>query len=622
MGRINVLDPNMVNMIAAGEVVERPASVIKELMENSIDAGATAITVEIEDGGRRLMRVTDNGMGMDEDDLVKAFMTHATSKIKSSDDLRAIATMGFRGEALASISSVAQIKAVTRTADSDAALCLEIDCGQSQPVVPTSADVGTSIQVRDLFYKLPARRKFLRTASTEFGHVSEQFIRIALGSCHSDEDQDEPVSPLQLTLIHNGREVHRLAAGQTLSQRLQALFPALWAESPDAMIGVCSQEKGVRLAGLLGKPTLARTSNKFQYVFLNGRFVRDKLITHAIKEAYRGLLEPNRFAVVFLYLDMPYEDYDVNVHPTKVEVRFYNGNLVHSQVLGVLREVLLRTDLNVEARLPEATDFGDAPRPVPPRGQRSEHIAQAMDDFFKTHRPSASTPRFDFKPAVPSAPMQVAESRPATYRQPVLETVESQASAPATPTQRRRFMQIHDSYLVAQTDEGFVIVDQHALHEKILYEKLTQRAQAGLESQRLLLPIPVELDAQQAAALEDQQQWLEQLGIELVQIGPKAQAIQSFPTLLQEADPAEFVRDLADLLVSDEAMDTEKITHAIFSMASCKAAIKAGNRLSDVEIEQLLVDGEAANSPTRCPHGRPTTIKFTLAQLEKQFLRT
>ena len=615
MGRITVLDPNMVNMIAAGEVVERPASAVKELMENSIDAGAHAITVEIEDGGRRLIRVTDDGSGMDEEDLVKAFMTHATSKIRTHDDLRAIATMGFRGEALASIASVAQIKAVTRQHDTNAALCLEIDCGEFLPVAPASADVGTRIQVRDLFYKLPARRKFLRTANTEFGHISEQFVRIALGSCRMEEESSEPISPLQLTLIHNGREVHRLAAGQTLSQRLQVLFPSLYVDGSDALVNLYSQERGVRLAGLLGKPRLARTSNKFQYVFLNGRFVRDKLISHAIKEAYRGLLEPNRFAVVFLYLDMPYEDYDVNVHPTKVEVRFYNGNLVHSQVLGVLREILLRTDLNLEARLPEATGLDDSPPPIPP-GRRSEPIAQAMDDFFKHHRAQAGTPRFDFKPASSrlSPPFsRVAEPAPMTP----LTRPEKQS-----PSSRRRCIQIHDSYLVAQTEEGFVIVDQHALHEKILYERLSRRVEAGLEAQRLLVPVPVELDARQSAALEKQQQWLQQLGIELVLIGPHTQAVQSFPTLLKDADPAEFVQDLADLLVADESMDTERVTHDIFSMAACKAAIKAGDPLSDVEIEQLLADGEVATSPTRCPHGRPTTLKFTLAQLERQFLRT
>ncbi|MHC4571484.1 MAG: DNA mismatch repair endonuclease MutL, partial [Planctomycetota bacterium] len=295
MGQIVVLDRNMVNMIAAGEVIERPASVVKELMENSIDAGATKIAVTIEDGGRKLISVTDDGCGMDGDDLASAFESHTTSKIKTSKDLRGISTLGFRGEALASIASIAQIRAVSRMKDSPGANCIEIDCGDKGSVSPCSADYGTTIQVRDLFYKLPARRKFLKTANTEMGHITEHFTRVALANGNLD-----------MTLIHNGRELYHLSGKQDIHQRISESFSR---EISENLVESESTEKGLHIFALLGRPDISRTNNKFQYVFLNGRFIRDKFISHAIKEAYRGSLEPNRYPVIFLFIQMPYEDY-------------------------------------------------------------------------------------------------------------------------------------------------------------------------------------------------------------------------------------------------------------------------------------------------------------------------
>jgi DNA mismatch repair protein MutL len=384
MGRITRLDRNMINMIAAGEVIERPASVVKELVENSIDSGATRIYVHLEDGGRKLIAVQDNGCGMDAEDLEKAFETHATSKIHNSDDLQHIATLGFRGEALASISSVAQVRAVTRVKDATEAHCLEIDCGESKPIAPCSGDYGTHVQIRDLFYKLPARRKFLRTAPTELGHITEQFTRIALA--HRD---------LHLELHHNKRELYRLDSGESLPTRISKLFPALADQVQTNLIEANASEKDVTIFALLGTPELSRSNNKFQYAFLNGRFIRDKLITHAIKQAYRGLLDPNRHPVAFVFINMPYEAYDVNVHPTKIEVRFFQSNLVHSQVQGVLREVLLAQDLNVHAKLPDPTHepMYELPGVSRSPSDRREQVAEAMSTFFKTHRPSADAPR-------------------------------------------------------------------------------------------------------------------------------------------------------------------------------------------------------------------------------------
>jgi len=624
MGRIVVLDQNMVNMIAAGEVIERPASVVKELMENSIDAGATKITVAVEDGGRKLISVADNGPGMDAEDVDMAFEPHSTSKIRTSVDLHSISTLGFRGEALASIASIAQVRAVSRTQDSAGANCIEIDCGDKAAVGPCSGDYGTTIQVRDIFYKLPGRRKFLRTANTEMGHIAEQFTRIALSCCsvqpsalqNEQQNADTTTAGLDLTLMHNGKELYRLPVGQTLAERINALFPMLSDGASNDFIEARSSERGLHIYALLGKPAISRTSNRFQYIFLNGRFIRDKFISHAIREAYRGLLEPNRFGVVFLFITMPFEDYDVNVHPTKSEVRFYNANLVHSQILGAIREKLLGTNLETHARLPVAAGSLAAEGP-PSAGHRTQEISDAMADFFKKHRQSHTQRQFGFR----------REPHWDANRQAASPTIVGESPAPATPaipTTSKTFIQIHDSFIVAQTDDGFVIIDQHALHERIMYEELQKRIRNGkLESQRLLIPQSFDLTEAEAGLIEENADLTEKLGIELVPFGPRAMAIQAFPSLLAKAEPLDFVRDLIDLLDrKDTGPDPQTLLDDVLNMAACKAAIKAGQKLTDSEMEQLLTRRQSTDSASRCPHGRPTTIRFTLKDLEKQFKRT
>jgi len=387
----------------------------------------------------------------------------------------------------------------------------------------------------------------------------------------------------------------------------------LTSDSGDGLVETQSDEKEIHIRALLGLPGLSRTSNQFQYTFLNGRFIRDKFISHAIKEAYRGLLEPNRHPVLFLFIEMPSSDYDVNVHPTKVEVRFYNSNLVHSQVLGVLREKLLGTDLHLSARLP-ATEPSGASRAGAGHEIRRQQIAEAMADFFKQHRPTHQA-QFDLR----------AESRP-DRRGPAYRDISDRSSPAAVPaeTMDAVYLQIHDSYIIEQTVEGFVIIDQHALHERMLYETLQHRLQREkLESQRLLLPENLEVTDAQAGAIEAHAALLEQLGIELTPFGPRSYAVQTFPALLANVPAAEFVQDLLDLLVERaETVSQKDLFNDILSMAACKAAIKAGQKLTESEIRHLLADRERFESTTRCPHGRPTTIKFSISELEKQFKRT
>lgn len=586
MRQIIILEQNMVNMIAAGEVIERPASVVKELVENSIDAGATQIIVSVEDGGRKLITVTDNGYGMDCDDLANAFEPHATSKIKTTKDLHCISTLGFRGEALASIASIAQVKAVSKTKDSLNGNCIDIDCGQKSNIRPCSADLGTRIEVRDIFYKLPARRKFLKTANTEMAHITEQCIRTALANINID-----------FTLISNARLLYNLKAGQTLPQRISSLFSSEIAEN---LIETESDEKktGLHIYALLGKPEISRTNNKLQYIFLNGRFIRDKFISHAVKEAYRGCIEQGRFPVIFLLIKMPCDKYDVNVHPTKIEVRFYNANLVHSQVLAVLREKLLATDIGVEAKLPTPQ-------------QRNRQIEDAMSEFFKKHRSVQTQQQIGFRPPPPITKYQTQYAK---------QGVEYESYLPG----KRNFLQIHDSFIIAETDDGFCIIDQHALHERIMYENLRSRIKKDkLESQKLLIPESFEVTAAEADAIQHNIGLIEQFGIELVPFGPKTMAIQAFAVMLAKVSPLDFIKDLLDLLGDKSKNEnSRKLLDEILNMAACKAAVKAGQKLNDKEIEQLLADKENLERAGRCPHGRPTMIKFSRAELEKQFKRT
>jgi DNA mismatch repair protein MutL len=605
MGQIKILDQNMINMIAAGEVIERPASVVKELVENSIDAGATKIVVSVEDGGRKLISVSDNGCGMDAEDLSFAFESHATSKVTTSTDLHRISSFGFRGEALASIASVAQVKAVSRTKESPSANCIEIDCGQKTTVGPCSGDYGTTISVRDIFYKLPARRKFLRTANTEMSHISEQFTRIALANCDAERNLD-------LTLIHNNRELYRLSQKDSLANRIDAFFASGTSTISDNLIETQNKEKGIHIHALLGTPEISKTSNKLEYIFLNKRFIRDRFISHAIREAYRGLLEPARYPVVFLFIEMPYEDYDVNVHPTKIEVRFFNANLVHSQVLAVIREKLLSVNLQMPARIPiqgeqsNNTVLNNAVVASAP----NQKIAEAMAEFFKRHSPMHQKDiEFHYNSKDKFHPAPSGKYTSAGHAE--IQT-------------DRKFIQLHDSYIVAQTAEGFVLIDQHALHERIIYEQLRQRLQSGkLSAQRLLIPATIHLDTGRSDLIEQNKDLFGKLGIEIASGEFGEIAIKSFPAMLKNADPLDFVQDLIDILDNKNiTADPDKLLDEVLSMAACKAAIKAGNRLADSEIEQLLADKEKIDYSSRCPHGRPSIIEFTLSELEKQFKRT
>lgn len=631
MAKITVLDNNMINMIAAGEVVERPASVVKEMLENSIDAQATRITVNVEQGGQKLISVTDNGCGISEEDMPTAFAPHATSKIQTVEDLAAIKSMGFRGEALASIASVAKVKVVSRTRDSISAHTLVVDCGQMSEVAPCSSDYGTTFEVRDLFYKLPARRKFLRTVNTEFSHITEHFTRIALAQ-----------NSIEFGLTHNGRQTHHLPSGQNTLERIGTLFSR---EVEDCLLYTYSQEKSLSIRAYISRPSIVKANNKLQYIFLNGRYIRDKFISHAIKEAYRGFLEPNKFPIVFLFLEMPFDAYDVNVHPTKTEIRFDNPNMIHSQVLAVLREKLMDSNVQIDASLP-TRNFDKSPLDqVINRVQdgREQRITDAMDSFFKKN-PSPQR-HLDFKPSGVGQGFQHSSPRKASFNLPK-QSSEFEFDLPSKPIsfefsgsndvsaddeQQKpvitEYLQVHDSYIVLQNEQGFEIIDQHALHERIIYEQLYNRIcaedAASLPAQRLLIPETIELTDAQGELVEQNRELFKQLGININSFGPSTYAIQSFPAMLGKVNPSEFVREIVDIIDHTGVKpEREKLLHHILDMASCKAAIKAGQKLSAQEIEHLLEQRNSTARCGRCPHGRPTSIQFSLKDLEKQFKRT
>lgn len=640
MSRIRVLPDLLVNKIAAGEVVERPASVLKELLENSVDAGATRIDVTLEDGGKQLVRVADDGGGMTEAEVTLAVAPHATSKIATVDDLFQIATMGFRGEALASIGSVSHLRIVSRVPDEPGGCEIGVTGDRIEGPKPVAASPGTTVEVRDLFFNVPARRKFLRTTNTEMGHLSEQLVRIGLAQTH-----------VHLTCTHNGRKTQDLPAhggadaNAVLRRRIADLFGP---ELAEALIGIERRERGLRIFGWVAPPAQTRGTAAWQYTWLNGRFIRDRFVGHAIREAYRGLLPQGRFPVVFLFLETDPADVDVNVHPTKIEVRFRDSNLVHSQVLAALRETFLRLDLS-----PGLTADGAPQRDALPGDAMPGSGAPARDraawsgssptaagrlgregltEPSPSHQQQMRQALADFLRNAPSA-----EPRPEEYVAPAAEpdaqprddggTIDSdQAGAPdhASSGGAGNAIQLHNTYLVAETEDGLIIVDQHALHERIIYQQLVARIARGkLESQRLLLAETVNVTPAETACLDAFAELIERLGLDVMPFGPTTVAVQAVPSVLNDGDVVDWVRQLLARLADKPDQDvTDEFVHELLDMMACKAAVKAGDPLTTEEIEALLAQRSTVEKASACPHGRPTTLRLTIRDLEKQFKRS
>lgn len=688
MSRINQLSASVVNRIAAGEVIERPASVVKELLENSVDALATRIEVDIVDGGAELIRITDDGEGIHPDDLLLAVTTHATSKLAEADDLFRVQTMGFRGEALASIAEVSHFRLRSRQADNHAGMELEVDGGVISPPRECGCPLGTTIEVKQLFFNTPVRRKFLKSSGTELGHICEQFTRIALANPR-----------LHLVLRHNQKVVYELPATDRLLDRLRLFYGAQLA---DQLIWVETELNSYRVWGYVAHPSQSKATRKGEYLFLNGRWIQDRTLQHALTEAYRGLLMVGRYPITFLFLEMPPEEVDVNVHPTKAEVRFQDSQQLFRLLLSTLRTKFLGMNLESQIRVPGASAVQPRPaaqvEPQPHLPLRQELNAWAENGWQSpsagTHPqaapspesilawstnstppfkpfPSAGTPSAfnpatanrervalpdavtvhpplaqpgDLSPATSGLQPQYTETTwsaeplpepPPTELSAAALTEESTTAVSRTVTSPRgestqpalsppvRAMQVHDCYLVVESDAGLTVIDQHALHERIMYEHLRERVLAGnVESQRLLLPEAIELSPPEASVLLEYAETLAQIGMDISDFGGHTVLLSRYPVMLGKLNLSQLVKDIAQQLCDSGMAPTRRdILDELLHMMSCKAAIKAGQRLTTEEIESLLTQRHLIDDAHHCPHGRPTSLTLSRVELDRQFGR-
>jgi DNA mismatch repair protein MutL len=640
MPRIQRLPPAVVNQIAAGEVIERPASVVKELLENSLDAGATRVEITIEQAGRDLIRIWDNGCGIAADELPLAVASHATSKLATADDLFRVMTFGFRGEALASIASISHMRLQSRPAGSDGGAQIEAAGGEVGPVVACGCPPGTAIEIRNLFFNTPVRRRFLKATQTEMGHIVEAFTRVAIAQ-----------PGLAMVLRHNDKTVFDLPASHQLVERLTLFFGHELAEK---LIWVESELGGSRLSGYVADPSQTRSSPRTQYLFVNGRYIRDRSLGHALTEAYRGLLMVGRHPVAFLFWQIPCEDVDVNVHPTKIEVRFRDSQQHYRQLLATLRQKFLTTDLRARLHAPSTPNDADGERAA--AFQSHESLADFLNRAPDQSDPSNSPPRQPDSPATfalrAPAPPLVTPALPFPGTSPHSPThlaaepaglsslphVPGPPSAPARPvataptlsapsgeplSDHAPAIQVHNSYLVVETPDGLMLIDQHALHERVLYEELRTRVLAGqLESQRLLVPEIVELSAAEAATVTDHSDVLEQLGMRVESFGGTSVALHTYPAMLANLPADRLFRDVVDQLsAGTHAPSRRDLLDSLLHMISCKAAIKAGQRLTPEEIDSLVAQQHLAHDSHHCPHGRPTALVFTKNDLERQFKR-
>jgi DNA mismatch repair protein MutL len=613
---IQTLDPLLVNKIAAGEVIERPASVVKELMENALDAGATRIDVELEQGGAALIRVSDDGHGIDRENLARAVAPHATSKIRTCDDLFAIRTLGFRGEALASIAAVSRLRITSRPADAESGF--EVLSADGALIGPRACarSPGTTVEAAELFHNVPARRKFLRQPGTEFAQASEQVLRLAMAH-----------PPTAFKLSHNGREARALPA---TADRRARIADAYGPELADALLPIRREEYGLGIEAWIAPPAGARATSKWQYLFLNGRYIIDRRISYAIREAFRGLVEHDRYPVTFIFLAANPSSFDVNVHPTKIEVRWRDAALVQSIVLAALRETLLSHDLTprLQAAPPRATILS-AEEALRNRRQAAEFL-KAVDPVRGPQMPASRwatdpRPRAEERPPPLDAPSGSAQSpafpADATSTAHAIGSPLAGDERPPAPTP---VLQVHNTYIVAQSEEGLLIIDQHAMHERILYEQFRDRVLAGpLESQRLLIPATIEVSAVQAETARAAAPLLAQLGVELSEFGPGALAVDAFPVLLSKVEIRGFVVDLLDQLgEAGSAASEETLLRKALDLMACKAAVKAGDPLSQEEMRALLESRRLGERSSNCPHGRPTTLQLSRRDLDRQFKRT
>jgi DNA mismatch repair protein MutL len=655
MGRIRILTDQVANQIAAGEVVDRPASVVKELLENALDAGATRIRVEVEAGGRKLIRVTDNGHGMGRDDAMLAFERHATSKIRSSDDLLSIATLGFRGEALPSIASIARLDLQTRAAEDEAGTHIEIVGGKIVRVDEAGLVVGTTLTIRDLFFNTPARRKFLKAESTELAHVTALVTHYALA--HPGK-HFELLSPTHTLLnappvAKSSERIYQIFGKDTLDQLLpmaaeRALdhsgLPELppWRRDPDYQP---PKPGHLRLSGFTSKPELQKLNRNSIYVFVNQRLIRDRLVLHAVAEAYRNVLPPTSFPVTLMFLEMPPEEVDVNVHPAKTEVRFRQPTLVHDFVRDTIRYTLMKArpaasflaSLGASAHITPSMMAATSPLPGEPSEdtppsyyQSSESVetitAESADFTLTPPTPAAESVMLPFAAASAMAEAVLEQSaanvNPVPGEEPAAGEPEPEENLNALAS-LKPIGQLRESFILATNDEGLWIIDQHVAHERVLVEKLLrERAVERVQRQQLLMPMLVDLQPHQMilfAAIADE---LERNGFEVEPFGPRTIAVKAAPVGLEGRELEKMLHEVLEQHEREtQAENLEAARSRIAASIACHAAIKVNMPLDTARMSWLLSELGKTSHPTSCPHGRPIALRYSWKDIQKAFHR-
>ncbi len=673
MNKVKILPDNLANQIAAGEVVERPASVVKELVENALDAGAKRIHIETELGGRRLMRVSDDGEGMQRDDAILSFERHATSKIKTLEDLSKIETLGFRGEALASIASVAKVELITKTADTAAATRVYIEGGRLIDVKEIGHSQGTTIAVRDLFFNTPARRKFMRSEATENYHITSIVTHYALAN-----------ADVAFTLTGNGREVLRLSPGRDLRERAYQIFGANLIESLLPVSG--GREYVAKISGFVSAPRERRTTRDGQFFFINGRFVRDKIIAGGLLEGFRAVLPHGVYPVAFLFLDIPREEIDVNVHPAKTEVRFRRSEAVKEvigeAIRGALRNagIVANKELRTENReiadynqpenlitefCPPSSDknafgtenlqqtkieFQVADSSPPEIGNRQPTFGgQSVETANQTTNETPATENFEIP--VSSTDFEESAQNRDNYELPITnyeskdeEQINAQHSASSTDLlvdsgaripksievenlstgKIRPIGQLHESFIIATDDEGMLLIDQHVAHERILFDKFRRReTERKIESQNLLLPETIDLTPAQSVAFNLVEAELENCGFGLMRLSGRTVAIKSVPTDLPASEVRNLFAEILESFASDKRGHArETLRDHIAASLACKAAVKINMKLTIEKMQWLIDKLLTTSSPTTCPHGRPVILRLTMKDIERGFHRT
>ena len=579
---IQQLPDTLVNQIAAGEVVERPASVVKELVENALDAGATRVDIDLEEGGIRLIRIRDDGGGIPADELALAISRHATSKIASLDDLEEVATLGFRGEALPSIASVSRFALSSRTAAQEHGVRLEVEGGRMAPPQPQPHATGTTVEVRDLFYNVPARRKFLRAERTELGHIEEWLRSLALAR-----------PQVELRISHNGRLSRHYRPVRDDGEHLRRVAEALGEEFTTQCLQVEHAGAGLRLRGWVGLPTAARSSSDQQYFYVNGRAVRDRTVAHAVRQAYADVLFHGRHPAFVLFLECDPRQVDVNVHPAKHEVRFREQRLVHDFIYRTLHEALKDTRAGLAAvndAQPAMATGGWAP---PMQSGLGLPVREAMSAYAALYRaPTASGPGPEAMPAANEA-----EAPPLGYA----------------------LAQLHGIFVLAENPHGLVLVDMHAAHERITYERLkSARDGEGIRSQPLLVPMSLAVSEREADLAEQHADTLAAHGFELRRAGPQLLSVRSVPTLLADLDAKALVLGvLSDLREHGQTRRLEEARNELLSTLACHTSVRANRRLSLPEMNALLRDMEATERSGQCNHGRPTWVQLSKSELDR-----